>query len=59
MTYYIFKSPRKKGDRHLETLRYEPNDFIVQQKAVKYGPIIIISETELQEILKKEENNGR
>lgn len=47
MNYYIFKSPRKKGDRPLETLHYEPNDFIIMQKAVKHGPVVVVSEESL------------
>lgn len=44
MNYYIFKNPYKKGDMPLEKLTYEPDDFMIGQKAVKYGTIIVISE---------------
>lgn len=54
MNYSIFKTPRKKGDRPLETMSYEPNDFIIEQKAMKYGPIVILTEEELRKELKNE-----
>jgi hypothetical protein len=44
MRYFIFKSPRKPGDQPLETLAYEPGEFTISNKAVKYGPIVVISE---------------
>lgn len=56
MMYYIFKAPRKPGAHWIEQLHYEPSDFIIQQKSVKYGPIEIYDENELKEIMKKEEH---
>lgn len=47
MKYYIFKSPRKQGAQPLETLNSEPLDYLIAQKSIKYGPIIIVSEEEL------------
>lgn len=47
MRFFIFKSPKKQGDRPIETLDYEPNELIISQRAAKYGPIIIISEESL------------
>jgi hypothetical protein len=48
MMWYVYKSPRRFGELALETLNYEPTDFIIRQKAMKYGPIVVISEEELE-----------
>lgn len=50
MKYYIFRQPRKEGDEPIETLNYM-SDIIIQQRALKYGNIVVVSE----EDLKKEE----
>ena len=47
MRWFIYRSPRRFGDMALETMSFEPTEFIIQQKAVRYGPIIVISEEEL------------
>jgi len=46
MKWFIYKTPKRLGDRPVVTLNYEPNEFIIGQYAVKYGPIICISEEE-------------
>lgn len=56
MMYYIFKAPRRPKAHWIEQLHFEPSDFMLQQKSVKYGPIEIYDENELREIMKKEEN---
>ena len=48
MKYLIFKAPRKKNDMPVETLNYEPNDFILGQKAIKLGPIVVLSEKDYE-----------
>ena len=47
MKYFIFKSPRKKGDTPLEVLNYEPQEFIIEAKAMKYGSVEVVSEEKL------------
>lgn len=54
MKYYIFKNPRRKGEQPVEEMNFEPNDFIIQQKAVKHGPIMVLSEKDLLEVKKNE-----
>lgn len=48
MKYFIFKAPLNTKDTPLEELNYEPNDFIIQQKAMKYGAIVVCSEEDLK-----------
>lgn len=56
MRHFIFKSPRRPGDRHLEELSYEPTEFIIEQKALKYGNIVIVSEEEIRNEHNSENN---
>jgi len=44
MKYYFFKAPRKPGDQPIEEVTYEPNEFIIGQKAMKYGAVIVLDE---------------
>lgn len=48
MKYYIFKTPKLPSDKPLEVLNSEPLDYLIQQKALKYGSIVVISEEELE-----------
>lgn len=47
MRWFIFKSPKLAGDQPLEVFHYEPPQYIIQLRAVKYGSIVVISEEEL------------
>lgn len=47
MKYYLFKLPRKLGDKEIEILKFEPTEFMLEQKAMKHGPILVITEEEL------------
>lgn len=49
MNFYIFKSPHKKGVKPLEVLTYEPPDYIVRLRALKYGSIEIMNDDKLKE----------
>ena len=44
MKWLIFKTPIKPGDQPVETLTFEPTEFLIQQKALKYQSIQILSE---------------
>lgn len=48
MKYFVFKTPRKKTDRPLEEISYLLNDFLIELKALKYGPIEILNEDQLK-----------
>lgn len=50
--WHIFKTPRKKGDMPIETTNYEPLSYLLQQKAMKYGPVIVITQEQLDEEIK-------
>lgn len=49
MKYHIFKAPLNVNDIPLETLNYEPNEQIIELKAMKYGSIVICSEEDLKQ----------
>jgi hypothetical protein len=55
MKYYLFKTPRKPGDKAIEESSYEYGDFMLGQKALKFGPIVMLSEHDL-EVEKIEQN---
>lgn len=44
MKWFVYKQPRKKEDFPIETFMYEPPQIIIEQRAVKYGPIVVLSE---------------
>lgn len=48
MTYYIFKAPFKQGDMPVEKIAFEPSDFLIQQKAMKYGAVVVMNDDELK-----------
>lgn len=45
--YYLFKSPYHPGDEPLEEFTGEPIDFIIEQRALKYGAVTVKSEDDL------------
>lgn len=49
MKFYIFKSPWKWNDIPLETYSTEPLEYIIAEKAVKYGQIAVVSEKQLED----------
>ena len=48
MRYFIYKTPREKGDRPLETHNSEPSQSLIEIKAMRFGPIVIVSEEQLK-----------
>jgi len=46
MKWFIYKTPKLQGDKPVMTLNYPPNDFIIEQYAMKFGPIVVISDEE-------------
>jgi 3'-phosphoadenosine 5'-phosphosulfate (PAPS) 3'-phosphatase len=47
MKWLVFQSPRKPTDRAIKELDYEPNEFIMQCLAMKFGNILVLSEEDL------------
>ena len=43
MKYYVFKTPRQDADGPVDEMSYEPTDFMIQQLAARFGPVIIVS----------------
>lgn len=48
MKWFVFRAPRKPGDRPVETKEYEPMLTQVELYAQRYGPIVIVSEAQLE-----------
>jgi len=48
MKYFVYKTPIKKGDHPIKTLNYEPTGFMIQQFAVKYDGVTVLSERDVE-----------
>lgn len=48
MKHYIFKAPRHKGDKPLETHSSEISPALLEMRAMRLGPIIMVSEEQLK-----------
>lgn len=52
--WFVFKSPFKIGAQPIRQFNYEPMGVIIEQLAIKHGPIVVKSSDELaKEHLKK------
>ena len=47
MKWFVFKTPRKHGDRPVEVKEYEPMVTQIELYAQRYGPIVVVSEEQL------------
>lgn len=46
--YKVYKAPKKDGDEPVETYTFRPVDIMMQQLAMKYGPVVVVEEEEAQ-----------
>lgn len=53
MKWYIFKKPRSINDAPIKAFTFEPSQFLIEQEAMRSGPIEIVSEEELQKELEE------
>lgn len=55
MNWYIFRAPYTPGAVPLEQLTFEPPQYLIELRAMKYGSIEIMNEERWAEVQKEHE----